>query len=297
MAAAGALTGAGGTSAIGTAWAIALAVASAVGYGLASVIQAAGVKSATGTVAGVRQPVYLGGLALDLVAWATSLVALRSLPVYQVQSILAGSLAVTALAARAFLRAPLRRRDVAAIAVAVVCLAAIAASSAAHPAAEVPPATRWAIAAVSLPVTLLGVWAARRAFPALAGVVAGLAFGGTALCSRAATVPAHPLEDVATTIGVLGRDPLVYALAVYGVSGVLLYANALRNGSVGPVTALLWIAEVVAPALVGIWLLGDQVRQGWSAVAVVAVVGIIAAAGVLAGSATQSLQRSGMSSE
>jgi drug/metabolite transporter (DMT)-like permease len=293
MAAAGALTAASGGAAVGTGWPIALAVSAAVGYGLASVMQAAGVRSATGTLAGVRRPAYLGGVALDLLAWMTSLVALRSLPVYQVQSILAGSLAVAALAARAFLRAPLHRRDVAAIAVAVACLAVIALSSSVHPAAEIRSAARWAVAAVSVPVSLIGVWAARRARPAVAAVAAGLAFGGTALCSRAATVPSQPLHDVQATLVVLGRDPLVWALAVYGVSGVLLYANALRNGSVGPVTALLWITEVVAPALVGVGLLGDRVRPGWAAVAVVAVTGVVAAAAVLATSAGQPHGRSG----
>ena len=47
-------------------------------------------------------------------------------------------------------------------------------------------------------------------------------------------------------------------------------------------TALLWIVEVVVPSVVGVALLGDSVRPGWGAVAVIAVAATRAAAAVLA---------------
>ena len=45
---------------------------------------------------------------------------------------------------------------------------------------------------------------------------------------------------------------------------MLLYTNALQHGQVGPVTAVLWIGEVVAPSAVGLAVLGDSVRTGWT---------------------------------
>ncbi|WP_088287657.1 hypothetical protein [Kineosporia sp. A_224] len=266
----------------GTGWAVALAVAAAVGYGLASVLQAVGMRGADATVTGMRRPAYLAGAVLDVAAWGTSLVALRTLPVFEVQSVLAGSLVVTALAARVLLGALLRRRDVVAIAAAVLCLAAVAWSASAQEAAALGPVTRWALAAAAVPVVVLGVRATR---PGTSAVAAGLAFGGTALCSRAATLPAAPWQHLGATAGALATDPLVWALVVYGAGGVVFYAQALQHGSVGPVTALLWITEVVVPALVGVAILGDRVRPGWTVPAAVAVVGVLAAAVTLAGSA------------
>lgn len=266
----------------GTGWAVALAVAAAVGYGLASVLQAVGMRGADTTATGMRRPAYLVGAVLDVAAWGTSLVALRALPVFEVQSVLAGSLVVTALAARVLLGAALRRRDVVAIAAAVLCLAVVARSASAQEAAALGPVTRWALAAAAVPVLVLGARARR---PGASAVAAGLAFGGTALCSRAATLPAAPWQHLGATAGALAADPLVWALVGYGAGGVVFYARALQHGSVGPVTALLWITEVVVPALVGVALLGDHVRPGWTLPAAVAVVGVLAAAVTLAGSA------------
>ncbi|MFF5229182.1 hypothetical protein [Dactylosporangium sp. NPDC000521] len=248
-----------------------LAVAAAFGYGVASVLQASGARRAPGVLQTLRAPAYLTGVCLDLVSWLLSVAALRVLPVYQVQAILAGSLAVTVVAARIRLEARLRGRDVAAVAVTVVALAALAAAAGPQDPAAPSAATRLALALAAVPVALAGWAAARRRAPNLTGAVAGLAFGGAALCARAVTVS-----------GSLLLEPLVWALVVFGVTGTLLYAQALEHGQVGPVTALLWIAEVIVPSAAGVLLLGDHVRPGWAPVAGTAVTATVAAAAVLA---------------
>jgi drug/metabolite transporter (DMT)-like permease len=256
--------------------ALALAVAGAVGYGVASVLQAAGARRAAGLLGTLRAPAYLAGVCLDLLAWLLSVVALRILPVYQVQAVLAGSLAVTVVAARLFLGTRLRTADVAAVAVTVVALAALAAAAGPQDPAVPPAATRLGLALAAVPVALAG-WAlaARGAAPNLVGAVAGLAYGGAALCARAVTPPGSAVAS-------LLAEPLVWALAAFGLTGTLLYAHALEHGQVGPVTALLWIVEVLAPSAAGVLLLGDDVRPGWEAVAVAAVTATVAAAAVLA---------------
>jgi hypothetical protein len=61
----------------------------------------------------------------------------------------------------------------------------------------------------------------------------------------------------------------------------------LTAGHVGAVTAAMWVAQVVVPALVGVVLLGDHVRHGWTAPAVLALVTATTATVALARSPAQ----------
>jgi hypothetical protein len=131
-------------------------------------------------------------------------------------------------------------------------------------------------------VALAGWAAARGHAPNACAVVAGLAFGGAALCARAATVPDRPLRHLSGTLTTIAADPLAWALVAYGLTGLLLYAYALEHGEVGPVTALLWIAEVTVPSIIGVALLSDTVRTGWAPIAGIALFASLGAAAVLA---------------
>ncbi|OHV62283.1 hypothetical protein [Pseudofrankia sp. BMG5.36] len=111
----------------GHAVALAFAVAAAVSYGAGSIAQAEGARRAPDTLRALRHPLYLAGLGCDLLAWLASVAALRTLAVYQVQAILAGSLAVTVLGARVVLAARIRRRDAAAVTVLALIVVAAAA--------------------------------------------------------------------------------------------------------------------------------------------------------------------------
>ncbi|WP_238018909.1 hypothetical protein KZZ52_35740 [Dactylosporangium sp. AC04546] len=263
---------------LGPAAGLTFAAAAAAGYGVASVLQATGARRATGLLQTLRAPAYLVGIVLDLLAWLASLVALRTLPVYQVQAVLAGSLAVTVVVARFRLSARLRPVDVAAVVVTVAALVVLAASAGPQDPARPPGAVRLGLALAAIPVALAGWVGARWGRPALNAALAGLAFGGAALCARAAVLPADPLHGLPA----VASEPPVWALAVYGLTGTLLYAHALEHGAVGPVTAVLWIVEVVVPSVIGVLLLGDTVRPGWSVTAAVAVAATVAAAVVLA---------------
>ncbi|MGB7448342.1 MAG: hypothetical protein WA892_04355, partial [Ornithinimicrobium sp.] len=67
----------------------------------------------------------------------------------------------------------------------------------------------------------------------------------------------------------LARNPATYALLVAGLVALLAYSTALQRGTVTQATAPLVVGETVAPAIVGIMLLGDQPRPGWGWVAAV----------------------------
>jgi putative effector of murein hydrolase LrgA (UPF0299 family) len=119
-----------------------------------------------------------------------------------------------------------------------------------------------------------------------------VAFGGAAICARALTIPANPRAHLGHALATVAADPVTWALAGFGLCGMLLYANALEHGDVGPVTALLWIMEVAAPAAVGVALLHDRVRAGWAPIAVIALVAAVIASAVLAFAPAQSTMSS-----
>ncbi len=74
------------------------AATAALAYGAGSVLQAQGVGAAcNGGAQLLAQRRYVLGLALDLLGFLATAVALRSLPLFLVQSALAGSIGVTAL--------------------------------------------------------------------------------------------------------------------------------------------------------------------------------------------------------
>lgn len=254
--------------------ALAFAVAGAVGYGVASVAQALAARRSTGTLHTLRQPLYLVGLGCDGLAWLASLVALRTLAVYQVQAVLAGSLAVTVLGARVVLAARLRRRDGVAVVVTVLALVVLALSAGPQDQIEPSGAVRFGLVAAAVLVAVCGWVAARAGSPGASAALAGLAFGGAALCARAL-----PLS---WDVPALAADPLTWGLVGFGVTGMLLYTHALGHGQVGPVTAVLWIVEVIAPSVIGVAVLHDTVRDGWAPYAVAAVLATTGAAAVLA---------------
>ena len=248
------------------------ALLGAVGYGVASVLQGVAASHATGPAV-LRQPVYLAGLACDGLAWLASLVALRVLPLFVVQSVLAGSVVVTVVLARLFLRARLRRRDLGAIVATVPALAALAYAFLPGRAAVPSVLVAWTLLATAVVVVAVAAAYARGGSLLLAAL-AGAAFSGAAVAARAVDLSSGPLS-------LLGQ-PLAWTVLVLGAAGTLAYARSLERGAVGPATAVLWSAETLLAGLVGVLALGDTVRPGWGAVATVAVAVTLLGCAVLA---------------
>ncbi|WP_300014984.1 hypothetical protein [Pseudonocardia sp.] len=222
-----------------------------------ALLQADGALRATRTRPIVVQPRYLAGLGFDGAAWLCSAVALRFLPVFAVQAVLGGTIALTALAGRRMFGTVLRRVDRAAVGACLLGLVLVAAS-----AGRSGPPTRSPVVDVVLlgSVLLLAVatLVLRRgthAWPL--AVVAGLGFGGAALSVRAA----HVQGGLDPTM--LVSQPATYLVLGFWAVGLVGYSSALSRGEVASMTALLTVTEVVVPGLVGIVLLGDPVRPGW----------------------------------
>jgi drug/metabolite transporter (DMT)-like permease len=256
------------------------ALLSAVCYGIASVLQAISVRAASrrsvaqvgeagqGVDAGLlvrmlHQGLFLSSMALDLVGFVAQIVALRRLPLFAVQAIIAANLAVTAVVAAWLMHARLAVREWLAVAGVVVGVGLLSLSAGAQGAARVGSAFE-----LGLIVAVAGVGAAGFAVarlpnpvrtPAL-GAVAGLGYGVVAVAAR--ILPGFGALQ-------LVKSPASYTLAAAGILGFLLYATALEGGSVTTATAAVILAETAPPALIGVLFLGDTTRHGLTAVAAV----------------------------
>jgi drug/metabolite transporter (DMT)-like permease len=246
------------------------ALASAVCYGVASVLQSSAARAEPdrgGVDARLlarlaRRLPFVVGVALDMVAFVAQFIALRYLAVFVVQAVQAGNLAVTALAAIPLLGARLRGREWAAIGAVCVGLVMLAVAAGTERAGAVSPAVRWGLLIGVAVIVAAGFAAGRmtgRAAPVVLGAVAGLGFGVVALSARV-------LTDL--QIGRLVTNPALYALAIGGIASFLFYTTGLQRGAVTTVTAAVIISETVLPALVGVIVLGDRTRPGFAPVAV-----------------------------
>ncbi|OZF39591.1 hypothetical protein [Rhodococcus sp. 14-2483-1-2] len=259
------------------------AVVAAICYGVGSILQAAAARG-TAQVEGLdprllvrllRSWKYLLGVGLDGLGFLLGLVAVRSLPLFVVQSIVASFLAITAILGAIFLKMPLSRRDKVGIAVVVIGLVLVGSSAAEDAEVAVSAAETWGVLIATVVLVVLAIPAGRlngAAGATAMGAVAGLAFGATAVAAR--MLP----DDLAA----IPASPATWALVLGGVTALLTYSVALQRGTVTQATAPVVVGETIAPAIVGLTLLGDAPRPGWGIVAAIGFVMAVAGAVSLA---------------
>jgi hypothetical protein len=257
-----------------TALAFVAAVAAMLVNSLASLLEASGSRRTGAGRPQWRQPRYVVGLACDGLGWVLSVVSLRVLPVFAVQSVLAGTVPVTAVAAIGGDPRRLPGRQLAAAALVVTGLALVAASAAPGRAPRLPPAATPVLLTTALLVALAAAFL-RSSSPLVIAALAGVAFGGVSLSVRAV----HVASSLWTSVLDLLTEPVAYAVLVFGATGTVLLSGAMRRAAVGSIVAVLSVTEVVVPGLVGLLLLGDRVRNGWGVVLgagwVLAVAGLV----------------------
>lgn len=254
-------------------------------YGVASVLQALGARR-TEAVEGLDPRLmlrlaqswqYVLGLVLDGFAFLLSIIALRTLPLFAVQSIVASFLAITAVLGAIVLKMPLRRMDKIGVVVVIIGLVFVGMSAAEDAPVAAPAAVSWGVLISAVVLAVAAVPLARlpgASGAAALGGVAGLGFGAVAVAARILPSP--------MTFSGLLTDAASYGLVVAAGVALLTYSTALQRGSVTLATAPLVVLETVAPAMVGLLLLGDAPRPGWGWVAVIgfllAVVGALSLA-------------------
>ena len=251
-------------------------LAAAALFGLAAVAQAHAVRRVgprptqlTGfVVQSVRDPLtmlvvlaYLGGFVLHaVVIWL--------LPLYLAQTLVSLSLPVTALASRR-VGDELGARDWGGVLAVTAGLALLSLGSGS--AGDV--LTTWTFAVpIALGVVALCVVAAigRSWNGAALGTLAGLGYAGSAIAVRGVGLPIQPAVVVTAL-----------AVPVFGLVSFWVYSSGMHSGQVTSTTAPLVVGQMLVPSLVGVALLGDGVRAGWSAAVVAGLVLAIAGAVVL----------------
>jgi drug/metabolite transporter (DMT)-like permease len=267
--------------------ALILCLIAALGYGAGAVMQALGARRADalgqrGLSAIVKQPIFLLGLLTDLASWTVSRFALHTLPLFAVQTILAGSLAVTVLLARIVLGAELRGPDRLAIVSTMIGLFIVGISAGEEPTKEVTHVLK-VCTMIGIPALIaLGVVALRLHKSVVLAVLSGAAFTGSALSARSV----HFHDE---SISGLLSEPLLWAVVIYAVLALALHATALMRGAVGPVTAAMWSTEVLVASIIGAVVLGDHMRPGWTIPAILGIAITLASTFVLARSPAQEL--------
>ena len=270
------------------------ALVSAFCYGVAAVMQAIAVRSASHQKAAARagdgsvrvdpglvvrmlhQWLFVASLAIDIVGFVAQLVALRRLPLFAVQAIIAANLAVTAVFASVLMHVALHWREWLAVVGVVAGVGLLGSSAGAEGATKVGAEFQLALIVAVGGVAVAGLAAARLPSPArtpVLGAVAGLGYAVLAVAAR--ILPGFTPQQ-------LVRDPAAYTLAAAGIVSFMFYASALEGGSVTVATAAVVLAETTPPAVVGVLFLGDTTRPGLTGVAVLGFILAVVSAVALA---------------
>jgi drug/metabolite transporter (DMT)-like permease len=281
------------------------ALVSAFCYGVAAVMQAIAVRSASNrpapdSTAGaqaagrvdpglvvrmLRQWLFIASLGIDLIGFLAQLVALRRLPLFAVQAMIAANLAVTAVFAAWLMHTVLSWREWVAVSGVVAGVGLLGSSAGAQGAASVGSEFQLGLIVAVAGVGVAGIAAARLPNPArtpVLGAVAGLGYAVLAVSAR--ILPGFSPQQ-------LIRNPATYTLAAAGIVSFLLYTAALEGGSVTVATASVVLAETTPPAVVGVIFLGDSTRRGLTGVAVLGFILAVVCAVALARFGEASEQR------
>jgi drug/metabolite transporter (DMT)-like permease len=286
---------------------LAAAVLAALCYGVASVMQAVAVRAEsrrehTPADAGnidlgllarlLGQWRFVASVVIDLLGFLAQVIALRKLPLFAVQAMVAANLAVIAALAAFVLAETPKPREWLAVAGVVAGVALLGSSAGAEGANRASLTFKVALIIATAAVAGCGVAATRlgghrvrghrvgvhrvgrhrvgrhrvgghragggSARTLLLGTVAGLGYGLIGIAARVLTGFA-PLT--------LLTDPAAYAVVGAGIVSFVFYTTALDGGSVTVATAAVVLAETLPPAVIGVLFLGDTTRAGLAPVA------------------------------
>ncbi len=261
------------------------AIAAAIAYALASILQAVGAaRIAKGDALDprllfrlVKEIPYLIGLMADGVGFVLGIVAIQYLPLFLAEAAISSSVGITAILAVIFLKVKLATIEKWALVGLVFGLALLAVSAAPSHAQPLDTVWRWvqlsgvilvvlaALAAARLPTERVGVGLS---------IASGISFSGMAIAARSLDVP-DPFWE-------LLKDPSFYSVCIYGLLGVMLFAAALQRAVVTTVTALVFGLETVIPSFVGILFLGDSTLEGMWPVALLGFIVALVCSTILA---------------
>jgi len=237
---------------------IAAGLVAAVLFGTGAVLQAHAVRRHAGSAdrltgfwsMALRDPLVALVLAMYLGGFVLHAVAIWTTPLYLAQATVAMSLPVTAVTSMV-LHERLTPVHWSALAVVTAGLVLLALGSGEPGEVIVHPPFVAALAVGVLALAALARWGSGLRGAAL-GAIAGLGYAGSAVAVRGVDASVDPL--------VVGA---ALAVPAFSVVAFWLYSLGMERAPVSSVTAPLIVLQTFVPALVGVALLGDDVRAGW----------------------------------
>jgi drug/metabolite transporter (DMT)-like permease len=206
---------------------------------------------------------YLLGLLCQIFGFFFALAARRDLPLFLVQSAVTAGLCVTALLGVIILKWRLPPAEIALLTLVVIGIGALAAS------AEPSKGEQLGIRGIITLIVALAVIAVGSTFAGrIKGVLGSVVLGSIAgLCFSSAAIAARPLAG-AHSVAEFLLNPLLYLVIAHSLTGQLLLGLAMQRGSTNAAVAGMDAAGAVPAAVIGLVLLGDQMRPGleWLAV-------------------------------
>jgi len=227
-------------------------------FGVAAVVQAHAVRRQDNRPEGlvpfllisVRDPWTVGVVVAYLAGFVLHVVAIWELPLYLAQATVAMSLPVTAVTSMVLHERlqPIHWWAVALVSTGLVLLAVGSGEPGPRITSPGFAVALWLGVAALLLASRVGL---RWSGSTLAGL-AGLGYAGSAIAVRGAE---FPLDATSVAAGL--------SVGAYGVTAFWLYSVALDRIPVSAASAPLIVLQTFVPALIGVLLLGDGVREGW----------------------------------
>ncbi|GAA2710588.1 DMT family transporter [Micromonospora olivasterospora] len=214
--------------------------------------------------------------------------ALRFGPLALVQPLMASGLFMAILVEAVWTRRRPARRDLLASVVGVGGLGVFLTVGDPRPGLATPPATAWwgvalGAGAVVAVAVLLSAAVGEATRGALLGLAAGVLYGVTAALVKALTSMLHGGPG---GLGRLLTDPLLAALVVVGLLGLVLNQAAFQRGRIAAPLTALTLAEPVVSVAVGVTAFRETLALGGARAAVLTASAVAIAVGVwLAGTA------------
>jgi drug/metabolite transporter (DMT)-like permease len=200
---------------------------------------------------------YVGGIVLDILGWLLTLYAVRYLPLFLVEAVIASNIIITALIERLFRHQKLQAKSYLAIILILTGLVMLAFASSPERAAPISDLLRWLIILTPIPIGFVGFILAKKQSRLSAiglATLGGLAFGCTSVLGRVFNFS----KPVWHTI----YSPAVFAILASGGLGILLFSTALQRAQATTVNASMTASQTLIPAVIGIAFLGEDARNG-----------------------------------
>lgn len=201
---------------------------------------------------------YVLGTLLAIIGYGLSLIALRVLPLFLVQSLIAASVVVTALGEYYFLHRRIGPPTYLSLAIVILGLVLLSVGAVPGPATVHSHFTKTFIEFSPLPLAALGIlFVYLRNDLSTVGLAAlgGLLFGNTSTIGRILVYP-H-------TLWRLVENPLVYSLAFSAIMGQYLFIVSLQRTLVTKSNAIMVSTQTLGPAFCGLFFFDDRIRAGF----------------------------------